>query len=174
MRVPRIRANPEMARRVEGTLSASAGIDRVSVDRTTGSVLIHYDEQGYPSAAALLRVVKTLRPLLFEDSPDIEELLSGFSSEVCTIGSAQDYVSSVLRSLNDWVGDTVGADLRLLLPLSLLPLGVRAYLLAEERGAPGWYNFLWFGFSSYVMLNTPKESPAGRVAAQAVQAAQPA
>jgi hypothetical protein len=44
-------------------------------------------------------------------------------------------------------------NLKLLLPLTLLFLGVRSLFTSKEMCFPAWYDYLWFGFSTFVMLN---------------------
>jgi hypothetical protein len=59
-----------------------------------------------------------------------------------------------MSALNTRVGNlTGGLDLKLLLPLTLLYLGLRRLLTDREAPAPAWYDFLWFGFSTFIMLN---------------------
>ena len=110
---------------------------------------------------------------MFEGSPDIPTLLAAAREKRDSHASLRRHIASTADTLNRRVGETVGADLRFLLPATLLLLGVRAYLIGAQRGTPGWYSLLWFGFSSSVMLNA-SQGPAGEVAAQAVQAAEPA
>ncbi len=59
-----------------------------------------------------------------------------------------------ISGLNTRIGNlTGGLDLRLLLPLTLLYLGLRRLVADKEAPAPAWYDFLWFGFSTFIMLN---------------------
>jgi hypothetical protein len=44
-------------------------------------------------------------------------------------------------------------NLNLLLPLTLLFLGARSLFTSKETHFPAWYDYLWFGFSTFVMLN---------------------
>ena len=66
------------------------------------------------------------------------------------------YTSGLSKNLN----------LNLLLPLTLLFLGVRSLTTSKETLFPAWYDYLWFAFSTFVMLNrrwvdgTPESSPA--------------
>ena len=59
-----------------------------------------------------------------------------------------------LAALNAQVAElTGGLDLKLLAPLALLFLGVRSLWTSKQKTFPAWYDYLWFGFSTFVMLN---------------------
>ena len=52
------------------------------------------------------------------------------------------------------VGQTTGGlDLKLLAPLALILFGLRRLWAAEKPTSPSWFDYLWFGFASFVMLN---------------------
>src|SRR2546430_2141226 len=64
------------------------------------------------------------------------------------------HVMGFFRGMNDQVRSaTGGPGLTLLVPLALLLLGVRGFLTAKEVAAPRWYDLLWFGFATFLMLN---------------------
>jgi hypothetical protein len=52
-----------------------------------------------------------------------------------------------------------GADLKILLPLTLFLLGVRGVLTSEKLILPTWYDLLWFSLGTFFMLN-PKPGEA--------------
>ena len=48
---------------------------------------------------------------------------------------------------------TGGLDLKLLIPMTLLFFWVRNLWTSKKLAFPAWYDYLWFAFSSFVMLN---------------------
>jgi hypothetical protein len=44
-------------------------------------------------------------------------------------------------------------DLKTLVPLALVFLGIRGLVVAEGVGFPAWYDLLWVLFGSYMWLN---------------------
>jgi len=69
-------------------------------------------------------------------------------------GTPTEGLTGSIRALNTRIGNlTGGIDLKLLLPLTLLYLGLRRLVTDKEAPAPAWYDFLWFGFSTFIMLN---------------------
>jgi len=47
-------------------------------------------------------------------------------------------------------------ELRTLVPLTLAFLGLRSLLFTDNLPFPTWYDYLWFAFSSFVVLNVPR------------------
>jgi hypothetical protein len=59
-----------------------------------------------------------------------------------------------LSAINSEVGRiTGGLDLKLLIPMTLLFFGVRSLWTSKQRSPPAWYDFFWFAFSTFVLLN---------------------
>jgi hypothetical protein len=68
----------------------------------------------------------------------------------------RDRVHGFFSDLNASVRSaTGGADLNLLVPALLVLLGFRRLLLEGGLHPPRWYDFMWFGFATYLMLNNP-------------------
>jgi len=44
MKVPSIKTNPELAEQIKQTFSAIPGIEQVTINPTTGSIVLHYDQ----------------------------------------------------------------------------------------------------------------------------------
>jgi hypothetical protein len=165
LKIPRVKENPELARRAKKKLSQVPGIQGVEANPATGSLLILYD-------LAMLASVETLGPLgeIFADLfPEVsfEELTAGLQ-ELMETGAAAPSTGSLMGVFNT-AGNPVllrNLNLNLLLPLTLLFLGVRGLTISRETAFPAWYDYLWFAFSTFVMLNrrwvegTTESSPA--------------
>jgi hypothetical protein len=44
-------------------------------------------------------------------------------------------------------------DLRAVVPLVLFVLGLRGLMVEERMVFPSWYDYFWFAFGSFFMLN---------------------
>ncbi|MEW6386172.1 MAG: HMA2 domain-containing protein [Thermodesulfobacteriota bacterium] len=165
LKIPRLKENPELARQAQAKLNQAPGIQGVEANPATGSLLILYD-------LALLASMETLEPLgeiFAELFPEValEELAAGLQ-ELLETESAAHPTGGLLGVLNivSNPGLARNLNLNLLLPLTLLFLGVRSLFASKEVRFPAWYDYLWFGFSTFVMLNrkwveeTPPSSPA--------------
>jgi hypothetical protein len=152
LKIPRVKANPKLARQAQEKLSRVPGIQRVEANPATGSLLILYD-------LALLASVEALGPLgeiFTELFPEValEELVAGLQ-ELMAAGDAAEATGGLLGGLNTVSnpGLTRNFNLNLLLPLTLFFLGGRSLFSSKEMSFPAWYDYLWFGFSTFLMLN---------------------
>ena len=155
----RVRGNPDLARQVEVKLQGMAGVREVRANPLTGSILLLLDLVKLLDPAALAPLADVLGELF----PEIEalelatQIISG-QPEADSDSPAWSTAGLVgpIRALNTRVGNlTGGLDLRLLVPLTLLYLGLRRLLTDKQAPTPAWYDFLWFGFSTFIMLNRP-------------------
>jgi hypothetical protein len=156
----KIKNNLVFARQVERTLTGLQGIRRVEANPVTGSVLVLYDPQAPAALSALLTCTEFLE--LSPRQGDFEQLEGWLSAAVngAHSGSAASLsmgISNILGSLNASVAQATSGwgDLRSLVPLTLFFLGVRSLLTTEKLVFPTWYDFLWFAFSAFLVLNPP-------------------
>lgn len=168
LKVPRVKGDGAFARRVEERLGAVPALREVTAVPLTGSVVVVYDPETIASPASLLALseaVSELFPGL--DLTDLPRLLNpGASSPAGPTSSLAAGLVGFFSQLNSQVSAATGGliDLKVLLPLSLFGLGVRA-LLTDSKLRPSWYDYFWFGFSIFVMLNrTLWEGPAAPAA----------
>lgn len=156
LKVAKVKGNPAVARQAQEKLAKVPGIKQVEAKPGTGSLLIHYDKEHLLSMASL----EVLEEVLGELFPEIEigVLLAGLMSLAENPGSdpgsalAEGIVGN-FSAVNTRVSNiTGGFDLRVLVPLTLIFLGLRG-LWAEKITAPHWSNLFWFGFASFLHLN---------------------
>jgi hypothetical protein len=168
-----VKGNPALARQVQTKLRGVSGVHEVQANPLTGSILLLVDLAKLLEPEALAPLADALGELF----PEIEALeLAG--RIITGVGEAAagpactptEGLAGPISALNTRIGNlTGGIDLRLLLPLTLLYLGLRRLLTDKEAPAPAWYDFLWFGFSTFIMLNRGlvegRTAAAGRPAA---------
>jgi hypothetical protein len=157
LKVAKVKGNPALARRAEEKLAKVPGIRQVEAKSDTGSLLIHYDMEDLFSTASLEILSETLAELF----PEIEiaTLMVGLLSltEISGAGTGPTIAAGLTDSfgaINTGIGKiTGGLDLKLLVPVALIFLGLRGMWTSEKVISPSWSNLLWFGFASFVMLN---------------------
>jgi hypothetical protein len=146
-----MRGNPAMARDLGQRLGRIAGVRRVETNVTTGSVVVLFEESTRTSAEHLERLSETFPAL------DLEQLRTsgpGNGNGHGTNGSLDKQVVGFFTSINAGVGNVAnGIDLKVLVPIVLFFLGVRSLVVSEKLGAPSWYDYFWFGLSTFFMLN---------------------
>lgn len=167
-KLPRLKGNAALAREVQHTLAALYGIQHVEVSPTTGSVLVLYDHR-LPELCKLesltLETVDSLMALadalgLSREDVDVDELqrcLHAWQNgpHSGTSGDLGSGVGTFFSSAHAGAAQPTSGlgDLRILIPLTLCFLGVRSLLLTEQLPFPGWYDYFWFAFGTYVALN---------------------
>jgi len=166
VRLPRLKGNASLAGEVERTLTALAGVHHVETSTTTGSVLVLYE----PHILEALNL-EAIGPLL-----GLAGAL-GLACEDVDMDRLQDWLHMVtngahpgtpttsgsdmaawLNSANPGVAQVTGewGELRTLVPLTLAFLGLRSLLFTEPLPFPTWYDYLWFAFSTYMILHLPR------------------
>jgi hypothetical protein len=157
LKVAKVKGNPVLARQVEEKLAQVPGIRQVEVKPVTGSLLVHYDTDHLFSLASMEILSVTLGELF----PEIEvaSLATGLASLAGNPGpgtgsAIAEHITDSFGTINTGIGKiTGGLDLKLLVPLALIFLGLRGLWTSKKVSSPSWSNLLWFGFASFVMLN---------------------
>lgn len=156
LKVAKLRGNPEFARQAEARLQQVPGIQQVEARPTTGSLLIYYDLATLLAEGALAALTDGFAELLPELGTEalmleLETLTTRLLAEPNPAGSG--LVAGVAAVNQALARLTGGLDLRLFLPLGLFFLGVRSLWKADKIPLPSWYDYFWFAFSTFVMLN---------------------
>jgi hypothetical protein len=172
LRIAEVKANPALARQIQGQFSGFRGVRRVEANPLTGSVLVLYDPA---MSATIAEMADRLIPGLDVEAKGPAGPGPG-PGPAATSGSAAENIVAYFRDLNAQVASTTGGpDLKVLLPIALFAFGVKGLITSRKLVAPTWYDFLWFSFGTFLMLNRDQalaEPPAE--GAPPVHRAQPA
>ena len=156
LKAAKLKGEAALARQAAERLRRVPGIREVEANAVTGSLLIYYNLPELTSPAAMLALSEATKELFPEIEP--QTLLKGLESLAAPPPPATGGLTGSLAAVNAKVAAlTGGLDLKLLVPLFFLGLGIRSLLLAEKIHAPSWYDYFWFGFSSFMMLNRGTE-----------------
>lgn len=154
LKVPALKADPVRARAVQERIAPKAGIRKVEVNPATGSVLVFFDESiGLASLGSLQELFPSL------SLTELQDRLTAFARGPTPRADAAEDIAELFRRANAEVARVMdGLDLRVLVPLALIALAM-LQLLSGKTAWPRWYDFLWFAFSSFLLLNRPGSSP---------------
>ena len=168
VRLPRLKGNASLAAEVERALGALVGIRHVETSTTTGSVLVFYEPHLLESLdieafVPLLGLAGRLG--LSVDDMDMDEIqdwlyMAANGTQPGPSSMPGNGLATWLNGVNAGVTQVTGewGELRTLVPLTLAFLGVRSLLLTEQLPFPAWYDYLWFAFSTYMMLHMPRST----------------
>jgi len=166
VKLPRLKGNASLAGEVERTLTALQGIRHVETSTTTGSVLVLYEP--HLPASLDLEAVGRLTELahtlgLSFEAVDMDVLqhwlhtvANGIPVETPT--ALGNNITAFFDNVHTGIIQLTGGwgALRTLAPLTLAFLGLRSLLLTDNPPFPAWYDYLWFAFSTFVVLNVPR------------------
>ena len=171
LKVDKVRGNPAFAQKAQDKLGRVPGIRSVEVKPLTGSVLIYYDGAALLAEGALAALTDGFSELFPElgaaaTNMGLESLIrylaAGETSKAAAgpepRGAAN--LMASMEAINAEVARvTGGLDLKTLVPMALLFLGVRSLWTSKKLAVPAWYDYLWFGFSTFVLLNLRNPEP---------------
>jgi len=173
-KVPKIKQNPAFEAEIRDRLSTSTAIQRIEINPVTGSILLLYNPEEITLPGPLFSLWKSFSSLFpetnFEElkyclispiSPSISPSSASLSSSPSTSANLTDSatvrrISELSRTVNERLKKAGSPDLKVLLPMALLTLGIRGLMVAEKVPFPAWYDFLWFSFSTFFILNPQK------------------
>ncbi len=132
--------------RIKEQLSDVAGIDTVDLNRTTGSITVHYDHKKY-TVDGIHQVLEDVDVVL-ANLTDAPSIVKDTKESPTFIGAIED----LSRRLSGAVG--INIDLKTALPLTLLAAG--AWSIARQglrvSQVPAWA-LLWLAFDTFVKLH---------------------
>jgi Heavy metal associated domain 2 len=168
VKLPRLKGNASLAGEVERTLAALQSVSHVEISTTTGSVLVLYEPRLLASldleaVGSLMELAHTLG-LTFEDGDMdlLQHWAHGAANGTDTRAEAPtalgNHITAFFDNVNAGVTRITGGwgELRTLVPLTLAFLGFRSLLLTANPPFPTWYDYLWFAFSTFVILHEPR------------------
>jgi len=163
VKLPRLKGNACLAGEVERTLTALQGIRHVETSTTTGSVLVLYEPHLLASLdlEAVGRLTELAHTLgLSFEAVDMDVLqhwlhtvANGTRAETPT--ALGNNITAFFDNIKTGMPQITGGwgALRTLAPLTLAFLGLRSLLLTDNPPFPTWYDYLWFAFSTFMVLN---------------------
>jgi len=163
VKLPRLKGNASLAGEVERTLTALQGIRHVETSTMTGSVLVLYEPHLLASLdlEAVGRLTELAHTLgLSFEAVDMDVLqhwlhtvANGTRAETPT--ALGNNITAFFDNIKTGMPQITGGwgALRTLAPLTLAFLGLRSLLLTDNPPFPTWYDYLWFAFSTFMVLN---------------------
>lgn len=155
LKISQLKGNPSLAQEAQEKLRGVPGIQRVQTNAATGSVLIFHDLLDTLPLDSLQALSGTLDELFPEiGAASLTTWLISLAEAPAAGAANPGGGTDPVAALKAKVGQLGGSfDIRLLLPLTFLFLGVRQLLVSGKLTLPVWYDFFWFALSSFFMLN---------------------
>jgi Heavy metal associated domain 2 len=158
MKVKAAKGDPELLQQIGDAFSVIPGIDRVTVNPLTGSVVLHYDAEDHSSVTSALdrRVRQGPQP----PPTEIDVLASKIASEARylaqhshTARAVVDFFSAVDLEIKDASGNTV--DLNIVFALAVI--GVTVFEIGATTATPIWLTLAVFTVNHFIEMRHPYE-----------------
>lgn len=150
LRAPDLVGHAAACERIATRLSTEAEADRISVQPSTGSVLIEAKEHSLDAKT----LCKQLEELVLQERDENGKHLVCHESHEGPTRVARAVAHSFFR-INDHIRDRLDdrADLASLLPVFFAIGGAAEVLGSKRLPAPPWFNLLWWSVRSFMTFN---------------------
>jgi hypothetical protein len=139
-KIAELRNDPDRAEQLQQRLASISGIEEAQVNSRTGSVIVWFDPGMLESVEFQLSVASALGISVADIGSDV---LQAWTTQYRN-GSTTTEVNHLPVAFD---------DLRSVVPLLLVLLGLRSLLVTDKLLTPSWYDYFWFAFGSYAILN---------------------
>ena len=149
LKIKGLKDNLEGMSALQQPLAAIQGVRCVETSALTGSVLIAFDPAKAHSFEFLAQICEALDIAPADIDPN---LLEALVQNPATTESATPIRMPTLEGMSQTI------NLGLLVPGILTTFGIWSLLKSKAIG-PAWYDYFWFAFGSYFMLNPEARAP---------------
>lgn len=169
MKVTSAKGNPELLKEIAETFGVIPGVERVSVNATTGSIVLHYDTERDKEFQDRLRphYQGSARPLYALPRTEIDTLASNIAEEAEFLAQRSHSAKLIVdlfkkydREIRHATGNAV--DLKVGLAIGLV--AVTVFELGASAATPIWLTFSVFGLNHIIEMNQPRQEMAPAVA----------
>jgi cation transport ATPase len=175
MKIPAAKRNPDLLRQIGETFAAVPGIEQITVNPATGSMVVHYDaDQHDEFCRQLQRRYDPARP---DDcrppKTEIDELTNKIEAEAEFLSqhseSARaivDFFKSVDREIKVATNNTI--DLKIVFAAAII--GFTVIEVGATAATPVWVTLAIFGLNHFIEMHTSHANPDQTRAPVVVQA----
>ena len=162
MKVPSAKGNPELLKQIAETFGVIPGIEHITVNPATGSVVIHYDVDYHHEFHGHLQ--DHVAPGHVPPRTEIDELAYKIEQEVEFLAQHSETARAIVnafkaadREIRLATGNNV--DLKIVLALSII--GVTVLEVGATAATPVWVTLTLFALNHVIEMHTPQtEAPA--------------
>jgi len=175
MKIPAAKRNPDLLRQISETFAAVPGIEQITVNPATGSMVVHYDaDQHDEFYGQLQRRYDPARP---DDcrppKTEIDELTSKIEAEADFLSQHSDsaraivdFFKSVDREIKIATNNAI--DLKIVFAAAIV--GFTVIEVGATAATPVWVTLAIFGLNHFIEMHTHRANPDQTRAPVVVQA----
>lgn len=160
VKLPQAKGNLDLLREIQDSIAPLPGVKNVTINSTTGSLLVHYDPNVHEnfhehlSAHAAQTELFALKPPELTEADEIADKIEDEAEFLSEHSEAARAIVNLVKGLNEGVkvASNNMVDLKVLLPLGL---AVYAFGKGSHIVTPLWVTLAIFSFNSFVRLHHP-------------------
>jgi cation transport ATPase len=165
LKIPSGKGNPELLAQIKETLGVIPGIEQVTVNPTTGSVVLHYDEDRHDQFHGdLQRHMPTPhRP----PSNEIDEIARKFEEEAEFLAEHSQAARAVVdfcKDLDRRVKTATGNLIDLKIVFAVAIIGFTVLEVGASAATPVWVTLVIFSLNHFIEMHPPGAKAAQRPA----------
>lgn len=164
LKVPAGRGNRQLLEQMQQAISPMTGVCNVTINPSTGSLLVEYDHSGHEHFHEVLAQHGERENLFMLEAPaisEVDELAANIEREAQFLASHSDLARQVVDGFNQVNRSLRRATNNNLDLKVLLPLGLALYTILEleaDMTTPLWVTLGMFSFNSFISLHASAPS----------------
>jgi hypothetical protein len=156
MKIPAGKGNPELLEQIKETFGVIPGIERVAVNPTTGSVVLHYDADRHDEFHGDLQrhLPRAHRP----PSNEIDEIARKFEEEAEFLAEHSQLARGVVDFFKDMdrrVKSASGNVIDLKIVLAVAIIGFTVLEVGASAATPVWVTLVIFSLNHFIEMHPP-------------------
>jgi hypothetical protein len=165
MKVPAAKGNPELLKQIADTFAVIPGIERITVNPATGSVVMFYDIDQHHEFHGRMQEHAPLQGGYCPPRTEIDELATKIEQEAEFLASHSDAARAIVNGFKAFdreirLATDNNVDLKIVLALGII--GVTVLEVGASAATPVWVTLSLFALNHVLELHTHKidDSPA--------------
>ncbi len=156
MKIPAGKGNPELLAQIQQTFGIIPGIEQVTVNPTTGSVVLHYDEERHDEFHG--NIQEHLPPAHRPPSNEIDEIARKFEEEAEFLAEHSQAARAVVDFFKDMDRRVKAAsgniiDLKIVLAIGII--GFTVLEVGASAATPVWVTLVIFSLNHFIEMHPP-------------------
>jgi len=169
MKISSAKGNPELLKEIAETFGVIPGIERVSVNATTGSIVLHYDTERHEEFHDRLRphYLGSASPAYAPPRTEIDALAFTIAQEAEFLAQhshSAKLIIDVFKKYDREIRHATGNAVDLKVGLAIGLIAVTVFELGASAATPIWLTFTVFGLNHIIEMNQPRQQMAPAVA----------
>jgi len=167
MKIPAGKGNPELLKQISETFGLIPGIEEITVNPTTGSIVLHYDADRHDEFHGTLHQHCHAHGNLHPPSTEIDELSRRIEDEAeflaghsHAVRSVVDFAKNVDREIKLATNNTV--DLKIVFALGLI--GFTVLEVGATAATPVWVTLAIFTLNHFIEMHPQQTNATPQVA----------